>query len=104
MDKILLKIDTIITLYNSGAFISKEDLLRINKELSFNMYLLTKENIEAFNDWTTIIHNEDSSVAKATVKANKEVPELRMTRKILEACKGVSIQINNEIQIIKNDR
>ena len=75
----------------------------MSRELSTNIYFLTKYNIEAFNDWNTIIYNDEGSVNKATVKADFEVPELRQTRKLLEACKGVSIAINNELKIINND-
>lgn len=103
MQEVLNKISEIITEYNSGAYLTKERLLVMSRELSTNIYFLTKYNIEAFNDWNTIIYNDEGSVNKATVKADFEVPELRQTRKLLEACKGVSIAINNELKIINND-
>jgi len=103
MTEILDKISSIIEEYNSGAYLTKERLLVMSRELSTNIYFLTKHNIEAFNDWNAIIYNDEGSVNKATVKADFEVPELRQTRKLLEACKGVSIAINNELKIINND-
>lgn len=103
MTEILNKISSIIEEYNSGAYLTKERLLVMSRELSTNIYFLTKHNIEAFNDWNAIIYNDEGSVNKATVKADFEVPELRQTRKLLEACKGVSIAINNELKIINND-
>lgn len=103
MTEILNKISSIIEEYNSGAYLTKERLLVMSRELSTNIYFLTKHNIEAFNDWNAIIYKDEGSVNKATVKADFEVPELRQTRKLLEACKGVSIAINNELKIINND-
>ncbi len=103
MEEILLKIDSIITLYNSGAYMTKDKLVVANRELTSNIYFLTKHNIQAFNEFNSIIYNSTSSVAKATSEAHQKVPQLRMTRKILDACKGVSIALNNELQIMKNE-
>jgi hypothetical protein len=103
MQEILIKIEDIITRYQSGEYITKDKLIVLNRELSTNIYRLTKHNIEAFNDFNTIKYNENTSVAKAEIKAHFEVPELRITRKILEACKNVSISINNELSILKRE-
>jgi hypothetical protein len=103
MNTILQKISQTIERYNSGEYITKEKLLVLNRELSVNIYYLTGFNIKAFEKWNAIIYNSSLSVAKATSEANAQVPELRMTRKILDACRGVSIAINNELSIIKND-
>ena len=104
MDEILLKITNIIEHYESGAYVSKDKLIVSNRQLSSNIYYLTKFNIEAFKKFNSIIYNnKKDSNAKATVMAHELVPELRITRKILEACKNVSISINNELSIIKND-
>lgn len=103
MEKILLKIDIIIELYNSGEWITKDKLVVLNRDLSTNLYYLTKHNIEAFNEFNGIVYNSKLSVAKATSEAHDKVPELRHTRKILEACKNVSISINNELSILKRD-
>lgn len=103
MDEVLEKISKIVEIYNTGEFISKERLIKMQRSLSSNIYFLTKYNIDAFNEWNSIVYNFDGSNASAQVKANEEVPELRMTRKILEAAKGVSISINNELSIMKNE-
>ena len=105
MIRILDNITDCIDNYESGTFLTKEKLLALNRRLSSNIYYLTKYNIEAFQKFNSIIYNNNKdSNAKATVKAHQEVPELRQTRKILEACKNVSISINNELSIIKNEK
>ena len=103
MDLILNKITEVVTEYESGKWISVENLRVMQRELSTNIYRLTKHNIEAFNEWNGIVYNETTSNAKAVTKADFEVPELRMTRKILEAARGVSISMNSEISILKKE-
>ena len=103
IDEILEKITNIIEHYESGKFIDLESLRKMGRVLSCNIYYLTTHNIQAFEKHNTIVYNETTSNARAVVKANEEVPELRMTRKILEAARGVSIIINNELSIMKRD-
>ena len=101
MEKILTKITDIIETYESGLWVSSDKLMVMQRELSSNMYYLTKHNIEAFNKWNTIVYNFNGSNAKGQTEAFFLVPELRLTRKILEAAKGVSIAMNSEL---KNDK
>lgn len=103
MQEILDKITQVISTYNTGGYIPKEKLILMQRSLSSNIYFLTKYNIEAFDEWNSVVYNFKGSNAAAQAEANNLVPELRMTRKILEAAKGVSISINNELSIIKND-
>jgi len=103
LSEILDKISLIVDSYESGKFISLENLIIMNRQLSCNFFYLTKHNIEAFNEHNDIVYKETTSNAKAVVKANKEVPELRMTRKILDAARAVSISLNNELSIMKRD-
>jgi len=103
MEIILIKITDLIKSYESGEWLSLNKLTTMQRELSCNIYYLTKHNIEAFNKWNSIIYNESTSHAKAVAKANFEVPELRMSRKILETARGVSIAINSELSILKKE-
>lgn len=103
MIEVLNKINELIELYESGTWQSTENLRIMQRELSCNIYYLTKHNIEAFNEWNRIVYNETTSNAKAVTKADNQVPELRMTRKILESARGVSISMNSEISILKNE-
>jgi len=103
MIEVLNKITELIELYESGTWQSTENLRIMQRELSCNIYYLTKHNIEAFNEWNRIVYNETTSNAKAVTKADNKVPELRMTRKILESARGVSISMKSEISILKNE-
>ena len=103
MNEILIKITELITEYESGKWISADKLRVMQRQLSTSIYHLTKHNIEAFNKWNGIVYNETTSNAKAATKANYDVPELRMTRKILEAARGVSISMNSELSILKKE-
>lgn len=103
MEETLNTITDIIDNYNKGAYILPESLSKAQRELACNIYYLSKFNVEAFNKWNRVVYNYQGSNAAAQVKAHEEVPELRLTRKILEAARGVSIAMNNELTIMKND-
>lgn len=105
MQETLNKIELIISSYRSGEWNNIEKLRELLRELSICHYHLTSINIDAYNDWTAIIYNREktTSVASAKVKADFEVPELRMTRKLLESVKNVLMSMQQELSIIKND-
>ena len=103
MENILNNISDCIDDYESGTYLTKEKLLVLNRRLSSNIYYLKKHNIEELQKFKSIIYNSKGSVARATCEAHEQVPELRMTRKILDSCRNVSISINNELSIIKNE-
>jgi len=103
MNEILIKITELITEYESGKWISADNLRVMQRQLSTSIYHLTRHNIEAFNQWNGIVYNETTSNAKAVTKADHDVPELRKTRKILEAARGVSISMNSELSILKKE-
>lgn len=89
--------------YESGAWQTKEKLVKIQRSLSSNVYYLTQHNIEAFQNWNSLVHKFSGSNAAGQTYANEEVPELRLTRKILEAAKNVQIAISNELNIMRNE-
>ena len=103
MEEILKKIHNTIGEYESGAFVTEEKLRELSRDLSSSMYHLTKYNIEAYNKWNSLVFNSDKSVAAAKVEADYKCPELRLTRKILEAARNVAISINSELKIIKDE-
>ena len=105
MQEALNKTSELIARYRSGEWISVDKLRDLLRELSICHYEITSINIDAYNDWTSIIYNRDKnvSVASAKVRADFEVPELRMTRKLLETLKNVLMSIQQELSIIKNN-
>jgi hypothetical protein len=97
MLKILDKISDIIETYESGAF---KDLHVMHRELTCNMYYLSKEQVEYNVKWNQEYYNHKSNVNAVKVRhADKEVPELYMCRKIMETAKGVSIAMGYEIKM-----
>tara|TARA_R110000803_G_scaffold69058_2_gene131218 strand:+ start:5749 stop:6045 length:297 start_codon:yes stop_codon:yes gene_type:complete len=97
MDKILEKITDIIATYESGAF---KDLHVMHRELTCNMYYLSKEQVNYHVKWNQQYYNHSSTVNAVKERhANKEVPELYMCRKIMETAKGVSIAMGYEIKM-----
>jgi hypothetical protein len=104
MDKVLERITELIQTYESGEWLSPDKLRIILRELSANYYYLTKVNIESYNNWNNVVYNRGKdSVSGAKVKADKEVPELRITRKILEATDHVIWSVRSELSILKKE-
>lgn len=104
MEKPLKKINDIIETYESGAWETSENLRIMLRELSTNYYYLTKYNIEAYRKYNNIQYNYSGSVASSKIKADEEVPELRMLRKIMEATHNVMWSIKSELSIIKSEK
>ncbi len=103
LEEVLTNLNNTIDEYKSGAWLSKERLRELLREASTNYYLVTKENIEAYDNWNKLIYNRDrdESVSGAKVRADEKHPELRMTRKILEATKQVLLSMQQELSILK---
>lgn len=97
LENILSKISDIIETYESGAF---KDLHIMHRELTCNMYHLSKEQVKAHQE-----HNKNYYLSKEKTNAGKEreadklVPELYMCRKIYETAKGVSIAMTLELKL-----
>jgi hypothetical protein len=97
MDKILQKITDIIETYESGAF---KDLHVMHRELTCNMFYLSKEQVKSHQNWNKAYYNSNEKTNAAKEReADKLVPELYLCRKILETAKGVSIAMNYEIRM-----
>lgn len=97
LTNILDKISAIVDTYESGSF---RDLHIMHRQLTCNMYYLSKEQVEANVRWNKAYYEFDSKVNAAKERhADKEVPELYMCRKIMETAKGVSIAMGYEIKM-----
>jgi hypothetical protein len=103
LNDILKSIENVVDQYESGQYNTKEKLIELQRELASNMYWLTVINVNSFTKWNNIVYNHTGSNASGQVKAEKKVPELRITRKILEASKNISIAMSSELGILKND-
>ena len=103
MDKVLEETSLIITMYESGAWVSSENLRAMLRELSSNYYHLTRFNIEYFQKYNAVQYKHKGSVSSGKILAEEQVPELRLLRKIMEATENVIWSIRSEISIIKKE-
>jgi hypothetical protein len=105
LEEVLIEIDKIITTHKSGEWLSIDKLVLLNRDLSFYNYLITKVNIESYDDWNKLIYNRDvsESVAAAKVRADVKHPELRITRKIMEAIEKTMFTMQQELSILKKE-
>ena len=103
MQEILQKITNLIETYESGVWVSAENLRIMLRELTANNYYLTKHNIEYFQKYNAIQYKHKGSVSSGKVLAEEQVPELRMIRKIMEATDNVIWSMRSELSIIKNE-
>tara|TARA_R110001606_G_scaffold57122_1_gene138143 strand:- start:601 stop:915 length:315 start_codon:yes stop_codon:yes gene_type:complete len=103
MEAILQKITNLIETYESGVWVSAENLRVMLRELTANNYYLTKYNIEYFQKYNAIQYKHKGSVSSGKVLAEEQVPELRMIRKIMEATDNVIWSMRSELSIIKKE-
>ena len=96
-DQVLQKITDIVETYESGSY---RDLEVMHRELTCNMYFLSRWQVEFNVDWNKEHYNskEPSDAAKKRI-ADRLVPELYHCRKIMETAKGVSIAMGYEIKM-----
>tara|TARA_R110000803_G_scaffold31075_2_gene69654 strand:+ start:1450 stop:1764 length:315 start_codon:yes stop_codon:yes gene_type:complete len=104
MEDVLKKITDIIDTYNSGTWVSLDDLRVMLRELRANIYYLTKYNIEYFEKHNAIQYRHKGSVSAGVILANEQFPELRMTRKIIDSANNVAMAVTMEISIIKTEK
>lgn len=101
----LKKIDDIVDTYYSGLWSNTTELRTMLRELSCLNHAITSINIEAYKNWNSIIYNRQNkeSVASAKVRADEEVSELRLSRKVLESTKNILLAMQQELSIMKKD-
>jgi hypothetical protein len=103
LHEILEKVDVIIETYESGRYLSLENLQKSHRILVGLNYRLTIFNIDYFQNHNTIMYEFKGSAAKGKVFADEAVPEIRMLRKIMEAIDNVVWSMRSEISIIKKE-
>tara|TARA_R110002020_G_scaffold62724_2_gene167527 strand:+ start:45 stop:347 length:303 start_codon:yes stop_codon:yes gene_type:complete len=97
LETILNRITDLIETYDSGSF---KDLHVMHRELTCNMYYLSKEQVLAHQKHNKSYYlSEEKTNAGKEREADKLVPELYMCRKIMETAKGVSIAMGYEIKL-----
>jgi len=104
MENTLIKISEIIDRYENGHWESLDNLRVILRDLSTSYYHLTKYNLEAFEQHNAVQYKNKKSVSYGLILANEQVPELRMTRKILFATSKVIDAVRSEVSILRTER
>ena len=98
MEEILTKISDLIDTFKSDEYISSERLIEMQRGLSYCHFKLTDVNVEAGKNYSKIMYEFDGTAAKAKMEAEFKVPELRMTRKLLDTVKQNLISIGQELK------
>lgn len=103
MDEILADISDVIDQYDSSTYLKPESLLEALRTLSRGIYHLTVIHTQAGTAHNEIQHNFSGSAARGLIEADNEVPEYRISRKILEACNRVQSAMIMELSIMKKE-
>ena len=103
MEESLSVISEVIEKYQSSGAISVDNLIVMLRRLVIHNLKLAEYNTKYFNDYNAILYSHTGSVARAKIEADNEVPELRQTRKIMEAVKNVIFAMQSELSIIKSE-
>lgn len=97
LNKVLESISDIVQTYEGGSY---KDLYQMHRELTCNMYYLSREQVEAHQRWNAAYYeSQEKTNAAKERECDKIVPELYMIRKIMEAAKGVSIAMTFELKM-----
>lgn len=103
-DQILTKIGELVAEYESGKWMQLERLLEVQRELSSNYYYLTKEQLDYRRQYNQMVYDRGGeSVAAAKSRALHQLPEIEISRKIMEAVEKVLISISQEIKILSKE-
>ena len=93
MEEVLANITDIIEWYNKEQRDNPHDLIKAMRKLTTNLYTLETYRADYKKSFETVIFNavkNGDSVARASNKAEIEVSELYMLRRIMEAAYRVS--------------
>ena len=103
MNKHLENITTIIDTYHSITIKSGEALSELLKNLTCELFYLEKYRSEYHEKYNNILYSRTGSVAAAQVQAEKEVPELYMLRRIMNAAYRCVDALRSNISYIKKE-
>ena len=104
MNEILDNITQIIQTYEGGEWITAARLGELRRELSAQVYYLSKYKIEAKNKHNAIKYLHKGSVAAGEILAHEQCPELYQIRYITRAAENVLTSMTMEISILNKDK
>lgn len=104
MNSHLNKITEIIDTYNSLSIPDALSVSGLLKELSSELFFLEKHRSDYFNKHSEIMFKETTSAAKARIKADYEVPEIYLLRRVMNAAYRVCDSMRSTISSINKER
>ena len=103
MDEHLNRITEVVSRYESGEYLTADSLRDLLRELTSEMYFLTKYKIQFKNKHNEIRYRHKGSVASGEILAHEQCPELYQIRYILRAAEAVKTSIVMEISILNKE-
>ena len=107
MEGTLNKISNVINWYEGANIKHLEELNKALKVITSNMYLLELERAKYHEKHQDIMYeltnNQDKPVSKAEIVANKNVPELYLLRRVMNAAYRCSDSIRTNISYMKKE-
>lgn len=98
------KITEIIETYNSLSVPDAISLSGLLRELTSELFFLEKHRAEFHDKHNAIMFNFDGAVSRATIKANTEVPELYLLRRIMNAAYRVVDALRSNISTLNKEK
>ncbi len=104
MNEILKRITDLIEKYESGKYLTIDALRETLRELTSNVYYLTKYKIAYKNKHNEVRYKHKGSIGAGEILAHEQYPELYQIRYILKASQNVIQSLIMEISILKNEQ
>ena len=103
MDDILISVNELINEYESNSWKTLEKLRIMHRKLVFLNHQLVGYNVEFFREYNAIQYNHKGSVSSGKIIADEKVPELRISRKIMDSIDNVLWSMRSEISSLKKE-
>ena len=106
MIKILKDITAIIETYHSLELKTDEGMTysKLLKDLTSNLFYLEKFRSEYYNQHNQIMFEFKGSVSASKIKADEQVPEIYMLRRVMNAAYRVVDAMRSNISYIKKEQ
>ncbi len=102
-DEVYTTIGDIVVRYQSGEYLTLDRLVELRRELVTTKYHLTVINTTYFEKHNAIQYMHKGSVASGLILANEQVPQLRKTRKLIEASREILKAMAQDIAVLRDE-
>lgn len=104
METHLSNITILIETYRDLSAPDAKSVSGLLKELSSELFFLEKHRSDYEKKHTALMYNHTGSVSSAKIKADFEVPELYMLRRIMNAAYKVADSMRSNISTLNKER